>query len=165
MKYWILIGLLPLTLTLPAAALAQRIAKRPFKGANVILLNTDESAVYSLQLLATVCRKQGYTIDSLTQDILITTYRPEVAQQVDRQGSAPYRFTAVVAMKRGGATALILWATRQEQDTDGRLVERQIKWNKPSNNSPDTACFIRAQQLALAYPNGLVRYSKEKLKY
>ena len=160
MRPVLFVALLPFSFAL--AAPVQRFSSRPFKGANVILLRTHQLAGASVRRLAELSQRLGYTVDSLTEHLLVTAAQPMERTRNVPMAPAQYYLTAFVMAKGAGGTTLGLWGALRFTDASGWLVERTMRWDGPRDNSPVAGCFGHAQQLAQFFPAEWIRYTKEK---
>ena len=148
------------------AAPAQRISSQPFKGANAILLSVrSEAPDKSVYRLAAVCRRLGFTVDSMRPDRFFTTPRPVAPPPNGTAAPALCCLTAFIVKIGAGPTVIMLWGALRFSDASGRLVERTVRWDGPRLQSPAADCFSQAQRLAQAFPAEQlvsIRYTKEK---
>lgn len=144
--------LLLLLVFIGRVSFAQTTASAPFKGANVILVQTSDSASTALMNAARVFVAQGFVIDKLDKEL---NYLTTQGKPVGQLSPAVYTYKVVAAPGPSGATLRI---TGEYTVPVGlRSITSSMHWYK-GNMTQDKACFNNADNAAKAYPGGVIRY-------
>lgn len=154
MKKLLLLGLLCVCWALGARGQAAAV---PFKGANVLVIQTPDSAAAALRKLAQCFVAAGYNVDKLDTDLLYLTTASSAKGQLTPAGFA-YRATA--ADRVGGA--LISLSGGYTVQAGLRSMYDTMSWT-PSKMWQGRVCFDEAQRVAISYPGGIITYRQDKI--
>jgi hypothetical protein len=124
----------------------------PFKGANVLLLHTTDSASTALKNLGRLLVKNGYSIDKLDLQLgYLTTADPTVAA-----GHTTYDYKAVADPEKGG-TVLSISGRYTTVTGFAAVVSGPVAYGKGNAGKGFTAI----EPVAQAYPNSRVGYAHD----
>lgn len=145
-----------------AQALSPPAAVQPFKGANLILIATPDSAREAVLKLKRILPTQGLQLDSVGTDRFTTK---GLAVAAASPGAAP---TVQVFRVRAAATArgsVLVLSGEYAQDLGPKFhFTFPMRWLAPQNPSDNQACFLRAEKIARAYPGGVVSYTQRPVR-
>jgi hypothetical protein len=145
--------LLACFLSFSVCASAQTAAS-PFKGANIILIQTPDSASAALKKMAGAFLLAGFVPDKLDTELGYLTTQPKSFGQM-----TPAVFTYKVVARANPPGGAILELSGEYTVPLGlRSLTSSMHWYK-GNLTQDKACFNEAEKAAKAYPGGIVQYT------
>ena len=134
-----------------------REAAMVFSGATVVAVRAPDSVRVTLQEMSKVLLAQGYRLDSVRATYVTTKARAFAAPAGGL--SVPITYTLKVAAQPVGAgTRLLLTGAWVDDRNPKYHFVIPMRWIGPGDQLQDQACFVRADELAKAYPKGQVSY-------
>lgn len=137
---------LALLLLFGSPALAQE-APQPFKGANLVLVHTPDSARAALRLVALQLQRQGFAVNPINYELLSVT---TAAKAVPK---APLNTMTATASVEAGAVVL---RGQWHAQLNGMSMDEAAAYTSPAGRK----AFAELEAAARAYPGGRVTYSK-----
>lgn len=163
MKAYLLAGLLIGT----APALVQKAAPppvtgqesaKPFKGANVILVSTSDSAAVAYKKIAAAILGAGYTIDRADKELGFISTKPRPTPKLN--GLHAIRI-AIMPMPAGASIQLRSSFSMPGAAAVSPIMAGELETTfRGSNGSLFMICWNELQRLAQSYPNGQITYTK-----
>jgi hypothetical protein len=131
-------------------------AAAPFKGANIILIHTPDSASAALKKLARALIVAGIEPDKIESEI---GYLSTKAKPVGQLSPATFEYKAVATPEPDG-TLLSITGTYTVKMNMVNSMTNSMYWVK-GNLLQAKQCFSTIQPVAEAYPSGKVGYIKK----
>lgn len=138
-------------------------APKPFKGANLIKVFTPDSVGLALRKVKQILLDQGYQLDSVAPNRLTTKGK---SFSLPGGGSATqptvhvFRVQAAATAKGGADLA---FTGEYSQDLGPKYhFTFPMRWLAPQSTAYNQACFGYAEQIAKAYPKGVVTYQQKR---
>jgi hypothetical protein len=123
------------------------VGEKPFKGANTILVYTNDSARVAIKRVAQKMQEKGFVIERLDYDLLSVSTKPKVRQSLMAyQVSASAIWLDGVLILRGQWHAVLL----------GNSTDEPAAYTDPSSR----AALAELHAIAEAYPGGQIKYEK-----
>jgi hypothetical protein len=126
----------------------------PFKFANTIIIQTQDSSHIALKKIAMILQESGYTISKLDKELqsLSTSMKPQTPNYYD---------LAVSCYAKGSNNAVIYLSGNYSLQVNytGAIVSDMVVFKGPSFGA-DKLAFKEMQKVANSYPNATLKYEK-----
>ena len=134
---------------------------KPFVGANLITLVTADNLPAAMAIVRRVLQTQGYALDSVGPDRLITKSR-SVSSKVTGGTEATLLQVFRVRLFSTSQGSRLAITGEYSQDLGPKYhFTFPMRWLGPQNPSDNQACFQQADAIAKAYPRGTVSYAQQ----
>ena len=128
----------------------------PFKGANIILIQTPDSANVALKKMASAFVVSGFVPEKLDTELRYLTTRPKT---FGKTTPAVFAYKVLARRTPGGGTTLEITGDCTVQ-VDAQPVVTSMQWNKSTTpTQQNKVCFNEAEKAAKAYLGGVVKYT------
>jgi len=130
-------------------------APAPFKGANIILIQTPDSANVALKKMASAFVVSGFMPEKLDTELHSLTTQPKT---FGKTTPAVFAYKVMARRTPGGGTTLEITGDCTVQ-VGLQPVVSSMQWYKGTPTQQNKVCFNEAEKAAKAYLGGVVKYT------
>ncbi|MBC8083659.1 MAG: hypothetical protein H7Z21_10645 [Hymenobacter sp.] len=136
-------------------------ARKPFKGANLIIVSTPDSVGLALSKIRGILLAQQYELDSITPDRITTKGRPFDLPAAGTAQQPPVQVFRVRAYPASQGARLVVTGEYSQDVGPKHHFTFPMRWLAPQNPSYNQSCFTYAEKIAKAYPQALISYQQQ----